>query len=444
MRQPFLPRFLGHVVVDTLAELAGVRRKVESLGAFAVQGVRLEVLGDAEQHAAGDERAARDRARGREAQQAVLDNIKQTLGAGWKALVEDLRSLTGPVSLRRFLTEADVDLTELYAGGDRGWTKLRRQAGHALPPPTPNEASLARAIGRLLHVNDPERFRVWRALLDHGAPPPELKLNHPDHRLLYMLASILDTQRRPLDEQPAVLADLLANQGEGGSGALFQRDCRTDRLDRGVLQRLAAFACDQHCQLVAVGTDLLPVLQRRVDDRGVLAAPGAQRVQRTGPDEPLHDLLGQLRARHQIGQRYTHQIDLLAQRGVVVQQEQYPDIDEEWPLIERAVLAALADCARMREQEGQALKAELNSRLEDFSQLVQEIETSIPQLVAQRHQELKERIAKLLADMELDPAAIPVNQAAELINHLSLEVPDEENQMQFKKSMLAILKKFSG
>jgi uncharacterized protein (TIGR00255 family) len=98
--------------------------------------------------------------------------------------------------------------------------------------------------------------------------------------------------------------------------------------------------------------------------------------------------------------------DLLAQRGVVVQQEQYPDIDEEWPLIERAVLAALADCARMREQEGQALKAELNSRLEDFSQLVQEIETSIPQLVAQRHQELKERIAKLLADMELDPARL--------------------------------------
>jgi len=53
---------------------------------------------------------------------------------------------------------------------------------------------------------------VWRALLDHGAPPPELKLNHPDHRLLYMLASILDTQRRPLAEQPAVLANLLANQ----------------------------------------------------------------------------------------------------------------------------------------------------------------------------------------------------------------------------------------
>ena len=47
-------------------------------------------------------------------------------------------------------------------------------------------------------------------------------------------------------------------------------------------------------------------------------------------------------------------------------------------------------------------------------------------------------------EMQVDPTAIPVNQAAELIAHLSLEVPDEENRMQFKKSMLAILNKFRG
>jgi len=53
-------------------------------------------------------------------------------------------------------------------------------------------------------------------------------------------------------------------------------------------------------------------------------------------------------------------------------------------------------------------------------------------------------IEDMAAEMEIDPAAIPVNQAAELIAHLSLEVPDEENQIQFKKSMLAILNKFKG
>ena len=53
-------------------------------------------------------------------------------------------------------------------------------------------------------------------------------------------------------------------------------------------------------------------------------------------------------------------------------------------------------------------------------------------------------IEDMAAEMEMDPAAIPVNQAAELIGHLSLEISDEENQMQFKKSMLAILNKFGG
>jgi hypothetical protein len=50
-------------------------------------------------------------------------------------------------------------------------------------------------------------------------------------------------------------------------------------------------------------------------------------------------------------------------------------------------------------------------------------------------------IEDFTAEMEIDPSAIPVNQAAELITQLSLEVPDEENRMQFKKSMIAILNK---
>ena len=50
-------------------------------------------------------------------------------------------------------------------------------------------------------------------------------------------------------------------------------------------------------------------------------------------------------------------------------------------------------------------------------------------------------IEDIAEDMEVDPRSIPVSQAAELIAHLSLEVPDEENRMQFKKSMLAILNK---
>ncbi|MFC1880856.1 hypothetical protein ACFL2S_05065 [Thermodesulfobacteriota bacterium] len=53
-------------------------------------------------------------------------------------------------------------------------------------------------------------------------------------------------------------------------------------------------------------------------------------------------------------------------------------------------------------------------------------------------------IEDMAEEMEIDASAIPVNQAAELIAHLSLEVPGEDNQMQFKKSMLAILNKIKN
>lgn len=53
-------------------------------------------------------------------------------------------------------------------------------------------------------------------------------------------------------------------------------------------------------------------------------------------------------------------------------------------------------------------------------------------------------IEDLTADMQLNPSAIPVNQAAELIAQLSKEIPGEENQMQFKKSMLAVLNKIKS
>lgn len=50
-------------------------------------------------------------------------------------------------------------------------------------------------------------------------------------------------------------------------------------------------------------------------------------------------------------------------------------------------------------------------------------------------------IEDVAEEMGLDPSKIPINQAAELITHLSLEVPDEKNQILFKKSMIAILNK---
>ena len=56
----------------------------------------------------------------RHAQEAVLENIRSTLGAGYKSLVEDVRALArqqGTATLRAFVEEAGVELEDIYAGG---------------------------------------------------------------------------------------------------------------------------------------------------------------------------------------------------------------------------------------------------------------------------------------------------------------------------------------
>ena len=50
-------------------------------------------------------------------------------------------------------------------------------------------------------------------------------------------------------------------------------------------------------------------------------------------------------------------------------------------------------------------------------------------------------IEDIVAEMELKISEIPIHQAAELINNLSLEIPHDENRIQFKRSMLDILNK---
>lgn len=98
--------------------------------------------------------------------------------------------------------------------------------------------------------------------------------------------------------------------------------------------------------------------------------------------------------------------DLVNQRDIISLQEQSPDIDDEWPLVEQAVLAALDECAAMREQEGAMLKDDLLSRLDLFAGIVQKIETNIPMVLKARQEELKVRVLKLLDGMDIDPARL--------------------------------------
>jgi uncharacterized protein (TIGR00255 family) len=114
-----------------------------------------------------------------------------------------------------------------------------------------------------------------------------------------------------------------------------------------------------------------------------------------------HDCLQQLGEKFGLGGRI-QLADMIDQRDIISLQEQSPDLDQDWPLVEQAILSALAECRDMREQEGQALKQDLLDRLDHFAAIVIDIETGIPQVLQQRQEELKNRVMKMLDGVDID------------------------------------------
>jgi hypothetical protein len=68
------------------------------------------------------------------------------------------------VSLAEWLADNAIELDDLYHRRAKGgWTSLRRDAGMAVPANGPDEVALSRAIGQMLHIDDPERCDTYRA-----------------------------------------------------------------------------------------------------------------------------------------------------------------------------------------------------------------------------------------------------------------------------------------
>jgi superfamily II DNA or RNA helicase/HKD family nuclease len=116
----------------------------------------------------------------------VLENVRQALNIGWRGLVAELRGL-GDVGLQRFLEETGVEPEDLYRGDKRGWAEMRREAGLGVEPAGPADAKLAGAIGRMLHLDDPEQLEAYRALLEQPEPPRTEGVSPRRLRLLWML-----------------------------------------------------------------------------------------------------------------------------------------------------------------------------------------------------------------------------------------------------------------
>ncbi|ARA92867.1 hypothetical protein AWN76_006615 [Rhodothermaceae bacterium RA] len=143
----------------------------------------------------------------------VLDNIRQALGTRRDALLQEMRRLGPRTDLSTFLQETGLELEDFYRGG-RFFHDLRRAAGFEVPAAGPDEDRLGRAIGRLLHLDDPERIRFYQQML--AVPTPQA-LNERDRRQLVMLLCTLlgpeaagapAEHLRRLYGHPAIVAEL--------------------------------------------------------------------------------------------------------------------------------------------------------------------------------------------------------------------------------------------
>lgn len=131
----------------------------------------------------------------RVAREIVLASIRAAVPSRWSEKVEELRSLAqgaAAVSLATFLEKSGLELEDIYAG-DKSWSDLCKDAGLSVQPPGPHEASLRRACGRLLHIDDQRRIDAHRRILQREAPPALGALSVSDRRLLRMIvAPIVD------------------------------------------------------------------------------------------------------------------------------------------------------------------------------------------------------------------------------------------------------------
>lgn len=131
----------------------------------------------------------------RVASQIVLENVRQAVPSRWAARVAELKSMAAggtDVTLRAFLSETGLELEEMY-GAKRSWTELRRAAGLETAAEGPKDEKLLRGCGRLLHIDDQQRFAAYRRFLSWPDHISVDSLPANDRRLLQMLvASVAD------------------------------------------------------------------------------------------------------------------------------------------------------------------------------------------------------------------------------------------------------------
>ena len=148
------------------------------------------------------------------AKETVLRNMREAVYNARPRLADDLRALGPETRLGGFMRDAGVELEDIYArpGSGHCFTELRRRAGFVQSPGLPAvDDALFKAIGRLIHLDDPERIETWRDILQTDHSDRISGLEGRKHRLGLMLFAILGGRRQVIDETDQVLERIRAS-----------------------------------------------------------------------------------------------------------------------------------------------------------------------------------------------------------------------------------------
>jgi uncharacterized protein (TIGR00255 family) len=118
----------------------------------------------------------------------------------------------------------------------------------------------------------------------------------------------------------------------------------------------------------------------------------------------MEEYMGELR---QFGKKHNlpGELDVKTLAGlpeVFSLQETENDTEVLWPLVKKAMKQAVAQCVKMREDEGKALEADVRKRIILFGKLVKKTEKLAPKVVAAHGKRLKERVTKMMEGGRID------------------------------------------
>lgn len=83
--------------------------------------------------------------------------------------------------------------------------------------------------------------------------------------------------------------------------------------------------------------------------------------------------------------------------------EKDEDLEKAWGIVKNGLDQALDSLDSLRKAEGQALKEDIQGRIDTIERHVQGIRAQYPTALSEYHERLKERVRNLVQDLEVDP-----------------------------------------